>query len=204
MKMVKKSDKIIESAPKAVEMIRKAKPDLYITCFFLCGFPFETEQDITQTIDLAKSLDIEWAYFNMFQPFPGCELYEYCKKNDHINEFNTDNLSMYLSSKLKNTVIPAKKLEDIMYSANLLINFVNPRTIRNGNYAQALRDYERVIDVAPDHALAHYCLARTYKAMGINEKFKSELIKVIEISSKNDVQREYLTRFGINPLNLNK
>lgn len=55
-----------------IMMVKKFK--FSVGGFFIIGFPWETEGHIVNTIEFAKSLDIDHAGFSYFQPFPGTEL----------------------------------------------------------------------------------------------------------------------------------
>ena len=44
--------------------------------FFMIGFPTETRKEIMETINFARSLDIDRAYFSKAVPLPGTELYD--------------------------------------------------------------------------------------------------------------------------------
>lgn len=43
---------------------------------FILGLPYETRETIMQTINFAKELDLDRAFFHIFTPYPGTELYE--------------------------------------------------------------------------------------------------------------------------------
>lgn len=197
LKKVKKTEKIIDKAPDIINLIRKVDPNIYIMGFFIAGFPFESFDDLTDTINFAKTLDLDWALFNVFQPFPGSELYEYCIKKGHLERFTSKNLFHYLSTPLKNMIIPSKEVDKNLYLANLEINFVKSRTIRIGNYKQAIRDFEHIVNIAPDHALGHYCLLKSYEGIGRFEDaelIRKKLKKIVEV---NELQASYLENFNI-------
>lgn len=200
LRRIKKTEKIVEKAPEIVNKIREFAPNISVAGFFLCGFPFETQQDVEKTVNFAKILDLDWAVFNIFQPFPGTELYNYCIENGHLapDAFSRKNLLFYLSTQLKNTLIPAEYLEKTLYHANLEINFVNSRSLRSGNYEQAVRDYEHITAIAPDHALAFSCLSKAYKGLGRLEDSRKMESKAIEIVKTNQTQANYLKHFNIN------
>ncbi len=80
----------IESgSPKVLEKIKKRisleqarqvckwtkESGMWCRATFLMGLPFETKEDMRQTIDFAKSLDLDIAYFNILTPFPNTEVY---------------------------------------------------------------------------------------------------------------------------------
>ena len=58
----------------AVAMAKEA--GLEVDGMFMIGLPGETEETIAQTVDLAISLDVRYAIFNIFVPYPGCELFD--------------------------------------------------------------------------------------------------------------------------------
>lgn len=51
---------------------------------FIVGLPGETRQTIRNTIDFAKSLDVETIQVSIAHPYPGTEFYDYVKQNDLI------------------------------------------------------------------------------------------------------------------------
>jgi radical SAM superfamily enzyme YgiQ (UPF0313 family) len=59
--------------------------------FFIIGLPGETPKTIRQTIDFAKSLKLDRAYFNILLPFPGTEVFKlYSQKKKDIDWANLD------------------------------------------------------------------------------------------------------------------
>jgi anaerobic magnesium-protoporphyrin IX monomethyl ester cyclase len=58
--------------------------DIKTTGFFLMGIPGETEEEMRQTIEFAKSLPIDRAQFNNYMPLPGSELYDEIVSNGNV------------------------------------------------------------------------------------------------------------------------
>lgn len=60
---------------------------LFVKCFFIIGYPQETEETLRDTYNMIKrisdSID-QIAIFNLV-PFPGTEIFEYCKNENLIN-----------------------------------------------------------------------------------------------------------------------
>lgn len=46
---------------------------------FMLGFPYETRNQLQETLDLATSLDLDRIYLSFATPLPGSELYAYCE-----------------------------------------------------------------------------------------------------------------------------
>ena len=85
----------IESAnPETIKFIRKTvdlsqietlvkkanKLGYWTGAFFVVGFPYETREQIMETISYAYNSDLDFAHFFVAQPYIGTELYEICKK----------------------------------------------------------------------------------------------------------------------------
>jgi len=64
----------IEGIEKAIEMTKKA--GIGVLGYFMMGIPGETEREIKETINFAKSLDVDFALFSIATPYPGTELYQ--------------------------------------------------------------------------------------------------------------------------------
>ena len=66
-----------------ISLIRKT--GIKITGFFMMAVPTETEEEIQETINLSRKLDIDRAQFNNFMPLPGSPLYEDLKLTEKIS-----------------------------------------------------------------------------------------------------------------------
>lgn len=58
---------------------------LQVDGMFMIGLPAETEETIKETINLAVELNIRYAIFNIFVPYPGCELWDILTKQNKIS-----------------------------------------------------------------------------------------------------------------------
>jgi len=74
----------LDKARRAVEMTRGA--GVQIIGFFMLGVPGETRQSMEQTIRFATKLDIDFAKFTVFSPFPGTPVYEEFLREGKIQE----------------------------------------------------------------------------------------------------------------------
>jgi radical SAM superfamily enzyme YgiQ (UPF0313 family) len=74
---------------RAVDIARKNKIMTY--GFFIMGLPGETKATIRETIDFAKKLKLDRAFWNILIPFPGTEIFkEYSKKKPDVDWANID------------------------------------------------------------------------------------------------------------------
>lgn len=56
------------------------KHNMNYVVYLLLGFPEETEEDILQTIEYAKTSTASALVLSVFTPYPGCESYEKAKE----------------------------------------------------------------------------------------------------------------------------
>lgn len=81
MRMIKKGLDL-RRVEEAVQLA--SKHGLQIRGFFMIGFPGEIKDEIMQTIEFAKNLDIHFASFSIVTPYPGTELYEIARERGYI------------------------------------------------------------------------------------------------------------------------
>jgi len=74
----------IESGTRAARLARKA--GLETVGFFMIGIPGSTRQSLSATIDRAIDLDLDFAKFAVFVPFPGTPIYAELLKNGELEE----------------------------------------------------------------------------------------------------------------------
>jgi len=74
----------VEQVRKAVEILKRNK--MYWSGFFIFGFPTETENEISDTINFLKELKPNWANISIFTPYPGTDLYELSLEKGMITE----------------------------------------------------------------------------------------------------------------------
>jgi len=121
----------LEKARRAVEMTRAAGVE--IIGFFMLGVPGDTRQSMEQTIRFAANLDIDFAKFTVFSPFPGTPVYEEFLREGKIPETQAwerftnypteDNPPIYLPDGVTNRDIIA------MQRRAILKFYVRPKTI---------------------------------------------------------------------------
>jgi len=76
----------LETIHNGIRMTRKAGIDT--ACFFLFGFPGETEKQMHETIAWAETLNPTYASFHAVTPYPGTPLYAQCFQAGSVPEIN--------------------------------------------------------------------------------------------------------------------
>ena len=64
-----------EQVLNAVSQIRAIKPDAFLACDIIVGFPGETEEDFLQTYELCEKCNFSWIHVFPFSPRPGTEAF---------------------------------------------------------------------------------------------------------------------------------
>jgi anaerobic magnesium-protoporphyrin IX monomethyl ester cyclase len=72
----------LEHARLVVKMMRELKMGVYF--FLVVGMPGETEADVIKTIEYAKEVRPDEAYFSIATPYPGTPLYDHCRERGYI------------------------------------------------------------------------------------------------------------------------
>jgi len=73
-----------EIIKEKIDLIKKCTK-MTVTGFFMMGYPGESESEILETIDFAKSLNIDKASFMFVMPLPGSKLWDMYKEKTEIN-----------------------------------------------------------------------------------------------------------------------
>ena len=74
----------IEEALSACRIIRKYGIEL--ETFFIAGFPHETEDTLNDTIAAMKKTKADTLIFSVFTPYPGTEIFKFCRANGLIDD----------------------------------------------------------------------------------------------------------------------
>lgn len=83
---------------------------------FMIGYPDETKEEVINTINYAKERmneGLDASNFFLVMPLPGTQLFDYAIENNHLDaDFNPDRMH-WQKANMKNTIVPAKELEDL-------------------------------------------------------------------------------------------
>jgi anaerobic magnesium-protoporphyrin IX monomethyl ester cyclase len=73
----------LEKVKESIKLIKKY--NFRIKGFFMIGYPGETKKDIIQTIQFARSLDLDQAFFSIYIPLPGTIEFQHLERIGEIN-----------------------------------------------------------------------------------------------------------------------
>lgn len=130
LKFVRK-DINLNEAKKKIKMASRL--GLWATGHFIIGFPYETKEDINQTINYAENSGLDFASFFVAQPFIGSDLYEVFKREGLLPGGKLDNNSRVVETKYNTKYLTAKELRFIRdktasrYLKRRFLKYFNPR-----------------------------------------------------------------------------
>ncbi|MCX6731762.1 MAG: radical SAM protein [Candidatus Parcubacteria bacterium] len=83
-----------ETIKEKINLIRECGLD--VSGFFIIGYPTETKDDIMETIDFARSLDLKRAGFSLFKPFPGTEITRNLIEKGELKEISDEDWTRFV------------------------------------------------------------------------------------------------------------
>ncbi|MDR1471373.1 MAG: B12-binding domain-containing radical SAM protein [Synergistaceae bacterium] len=189
----------LDRARESIDYLRHE--GIVVFCNLLLGFPGETKEAMEKSIEGALGLGSNWYSCYVVAPLPGSELYEICKKNNNFVPGSDIFKMNFKKGVIQTQDFTHEYVEKKVYETNLLLNFVKNHDMKIGNFALALRLFERVLDdVIDTHAFAYYFSAICAMNLGLNEKYKRYKGRYYEMIGKFNYWREWSEYFKLDDL----
>jgi len=179
----------------AVEILRKN--GISVHAFIVIGLPGELEKHREETMKMLLDVGFDWVKIFLAIPVAGSRLYEICKENGYLLD---SDFSRYVTTKanIRTPEIDPDYIEDRAYLMNLEANFVKNYNLMTGNFHKAYLHFENIAKRYPDHAFAHYCLAKSYEGLGKNdENNKYHHHKFLELITTDSTWERYARHFEL-------
>ena len=93
-----------ETTRRAVRLMREEK--IESVGLFMIGLPGETPEMTRQTIDFAKSLDLDFAKFAITVPFPGSQMFEELRREGRLDRDDWENWTTFQPDPAKMIFVP--------------------------------------------------------------------------------------------------
>ncbi len=93
-----------ETTRKAIRMCREEGIDS--VGLFMIGLPGETPEMTRQTVDFAKSIDLDFAKFAITVPFPGSQMFEDLRREGRLNRDDWENWTTFQPDPKKMVFVP--------------------------------------------------------------------------------------------------
>jgi len=77
----------VEMSLNACKVIKRH--GIKLQTFFMVGFPQETEETLNDTVEAMKKAECDVMIYSVFTPYPGTEMFEYCRQHGLVgDDFN--------------------------------------------------------------------------------------------------------------------
>ncbi len=168
--------------------------DLHVHICWMVGFPNETLKQIKSTFNFARELKAHSNQFLTVLPYPGTQLFNEAKsanllvfKEDDLDKFNCRECD-YLKSDEWNY----EQLRDMIYDANIEMNFLNNPSLKTAKGKDSFLDYlEKLLLRLPDHVISHIIVGYLYKRKKNNFKCEKHYKSAIELLKNKDLHKTF-------------
>lgn len=150
----------LKSVPALVRKIREVGMDA--RGFFILGFPGETKENIRETVNFARELELDWAYFFVFSPLPHTPIYKTCIEKGYLKQEDFDPVTSFYQAVLKTPEFSPEDVAQIREEAIVDVNFKNNPNLRKYDVNKAIFSFQEVLNTYPHFDFAHFALGEAY------------------------------------------
>ena len=179
----------------AVKILRQN--GIIVHAFIVLGLPGEMDEHRLETMKMIKEVGFDWVYFFITIPIAGSRLYDICVDNNYLvnNDFRN-----HIASKanIKAPRVDPEKMEEMAYLLNLEANFVGNYNMIQGDYEKASYYFKNIVHKYPEHAFAHFYLAKTYEQLNQEDAMVTKhMEKFNQLVEQNEVWQRYAKYFNL-------
>jgi len=144
LKAIRKGSGSAAQQEKAVALLHGS--GVAVMSCFLLGLPNQTEADIFEMVDYARSLDLEDAYFAVMCPLPGSQLYDETKARGDLLEPDHRKWKLY-DLVIRHEHVTPHQMREICVRCNakwyddLMLPQAHRRWVRDGRRKRKLYDF---------------------------------------------------------------
>ncbi|MCP5108197.1 MAG: B12-binding domain-containing radical SAM protein [bacterium] len=182
---------------KVVQLIKEKGLRSHVN--YLFGFPNETMDQVRETLDIARQLKAHSNQFLILVPYPGTELYEEAKRENLLvsDQENFDNFEPRRANYLYSDEWTAAQLEEIIYDANIELNFLDNASLYIPDQWDTFREFcERLLLRIPGHIASFLVVGYIYKMQeepANYEKYYRGAVEAFKEKSTYDTFYRYLS-----------
>lgn len=185
--------------PLKLEMVEKAiqcleKYDIYTKGLFVIGFPGESLEDISVTLEFIHSTRLNWVDIFIASPLPGSELYEICVRDGYLKSTSLDACS-FMQGNIETEYFTATEIEDLQVYNTTKKDFADNLDMQNKRWDRALINFEYVINGRHENPFAYYYASIAAENLGFVDKQKNYYEKYKKIRNSNREWEKLFQRF---------
>lgn len=174
---------------------------IYTNTNILIGMPGETKEDIEEARRNLSTINSNWFHINCASPLVGSEMHTTAVRNGYIRGETLG--ADYKVAAIETPQLTIEYVQDMQYIMNLELNFVNNVDMRFGHYDIALKGFENVIAIKPDHAFAYFFAAQCCRKLGVTSKAQI-YAEHFEEYAEVDFWKRFVEMFDLGSVNANQ
>lgn len=154
-----------------VKIMKEKK--LHVHLHWMVGFPNETIEQIHRTFALARELRAHSNQFLTVTPYPGTKLFKEAEESGLLNipEYDFDKYDNRRSEYLKSDEWDYTLLQEMIYDANIEINFLNHPQLDIPDEIDEFKTYlTDLLKRLSDHIISHILVGYIHKKKGNQEE----------------------------------
>jgi anaerobic magnesium-protoporphyrin IX monomethyl ester cyclase len=168
-----------------------------VHAFIVLGLPGEMDEHRLETQNMLLDVGFDWVHIFIGIPIVGSRLYDICVEKGYLMSSDMKN-HIISRANIKAPGVDPVKIEESAYQMNLMVNFLNNWNMSQGRYEKAASYFENVAEKYPDHAFAHYFLAKAYEHMDYDKELVRKHADAFRHSAENNEKWEvYARHFGL-------
>lgn len=172
-------------------------PEVQRRAFYVLGLPGEQKEHIRETMEYAKSLNVDWSNFYMAMPLPGSNIFEewvslgYIDRDNYYDDFSVD----YFSRSFDTQEFSKTELTNIVSDLNVMTNYIHNKNIENKNYNKFLPLLYKIVENYPFQIIARYCLYKCLIGLKKNDEANKQLQSIIYWIKNDKKSKTYFCRY---------
>lgn len=170
----------LKTIPSLVKNIRKHGID--IRAFFLLGFPGETQDNMRDTLEYARSLELDWCIFSVTSPLPGTKIYDICVEKGYIDLENYDLMTSFHKCIITTPEFDPEFVHEFREEAIIDVCFRNNPNLLKYDIDKAITNFKDVVSNYPHFDFANFYLGEAYLKKGNREAAIESYEKTIKIT----------------------
>ncbi len=187
--------------PKALRLSKYLRSKgIPLSAYFIFGFPGESVAMMQETIDFAVQMQIDWSYFSAAIPLVGSEMATPLMDQGILNNGNIVDIIDTTDRNVRRYDTPeisAADLNDLIYDANIKVNFLNNYNMLAGNYERAIDMFTTIVlRNYPFHVVGLACRAHCFLGLGDVEAAKRDIAQISNMVETHAESKRQYRRYG--------
>jgi len=176
-----------------VKLLKKC--GIGVRAAYIVGLVGETLEMMQETVQYALELNIDWSEIKIFTPLAGSELYSIAKENGYL----IGDMSEHVFGRccINTPEFGPEQVKDIQYNANIYINFLNNKHLKEKKYENAEQVFRGLLRNFPNHLFAQWGLWTALTGSGKTKQAEESLKKLYELANRSEKTRLLLQKYHI-------